>query len=139
MTNNTITEKFRVNRPISIWIISSIALIFGFLTLKSGGEVLFIDGDARQAAGDYVPFVLWFNFVAGLFYIVAAIRLWTMKKCTVWLTLAITFSTLIIFALLAIHIITGGSYEMRTVYAMILRSVVWSAITIYSWNIFWRK
>ncbi len=49
-----------------IWTISLVAIAFGLLTLKEGGSVLFGDTAARTAAGHYVPFVLWFNFVAGL-------------------------------------------------------------------------
>jgi hypothetical protein len=51
-------------RPLAIWIVAFIAMLFGILTVKSGGSVLFIDGIAREEAGNYVPFVLWFNFFA---------------------------------------------------------------------------
>ena len=40
------------------------AVIFGLLTIISGGRTLF-DAEAQQRAGNYVAFVLWFNFVAG--------------------------------------------------------------------------
>ena len=53
------------DRSIGVWIVSSIAIVFGLLTLKAGGSVLFIDGTAREEAGNYVPFVVWFNFSAG--------------------------------------------------------------------------
>ena len=43
---------------------SIVAIVFGLMTIISGGSVLFIES-ARRAAGDYVPFVLWFNFLAG--------------------------------------------------------------------------
>ena len=46
-------------------VIAVIAIAFGLLTLKSGGAVLFIDGAGRVAAGNYVPFVLWSNFLLG--------------------------------------------------------------------------
>ena len=49
-------------RSIGIWMAAVVALVFGMLTIKSGGSVLFIDGIAREDAGNYVPFVLWFNF-----------------------------------------------------------------------------
>jgi len=42
-----------------------IGALFGLLTIREGGAVLFVDGAARVAAGDFVPFVLWFNFLAG--------------------------------------------------------------------------
>ncbi|WP_425478346.1 hypothetical protein [Stenotrophomonas pictorum] len=51
----------------AIWmrVVSLIAIGFGLMTIWEGGAVLFVDGAARQAAGHYVPFVLWFNFLAG--------------------------------------------------------------------------
>ena len=54
-----------------IWPAIFIAIVFGIMTIKSGGAVLFTDGEARLAAGDYVSFVLWFNFLAGFLYVVA--------------------------------------------------------------------
>lgn len=125
-------------RTLGIWFFSLLAVAFGFLTLKSGGEVLFIDGEARLAAGNYVPFVLWFNFIAGFVYIVAAIGLWKMQRWSAQLSFLLAAATLIIFATLGLHILNGGEYEMRTVYAMTLRSVVWSVIAAYTWQYFLR-
>ena len=42
-----------------------VAVLFGLLTVFSGGRTLFGGEGARLAAGAIVPFVLWFNFVAG--------------------------------------------------------------------------
>jgi len=47
--------------------------IFGALSVKSGGEVLFIDGAGREAARNYLPYVVWFNFLAGFAYIAGAV------------------------------------------------------------------
>ena len=41
--------------------VATLAIVFGILTIKSGGEVVFGVSDARAAAGNYVPFVVWFN------------------------------------------------------------------------------
>ncbi|RKZ68281.1 MAG: hypothetical protein DRQ44_04675, partial [Gammaproteobacteria bacterium] len=71
---------FSRNSSIGIWIVPVIAVVFGLLTIKSGGSVLFIDGADRQAAGNYVPFVLWFNFSAGFLYIVAGVGIWMQKQ-----------------------------------------------------------
>lgn len=125
-------------RSIGIWFFSLLACVFGVLTLKSGGSVLFIDGVARQAAGDYVPFVLWFNFSAGFIYILTAIALWLMRPWAVWLSLLLVISTLITFAALGLYIHNGGAYEMRTVIAMTLRITVWIVITVFAWNNFKR-
>jgi len=127
------------NRTISIWVFSLLAGIFGLLTIKSGGAVLFIDGEARQAAGHYVPFVLWFNFCAGFVYIVAGIALWLMHSWSAWLSLLLAISTLLIFAAFGLHILNGGDYETRTVMAMTLRSGIWTMIAFFTWNLFLRN
>ena len=105
--------------------VAIVAFVFGALTVKSGGSVLFIDGADRAAAGDYVPFVLWFNFLAGFAYMVAAMSIYFWKASAAKLAVAIAVLTILVFAALGIHILMGGAYEMRTVYAMTLRSVVW--------------
>ena len=121
------------NRSIGIWLISAIAVVFGLLTIKSGGSVLFIDGVDRQAAGNYVPFVLWFNFIAGFFYIIAGVGLWLQKPWAARLSIVIVVTTLIVYAALGLHIFSGGLYETRTIMAMALRSVLWAFIAILSY------
>ncbi len=69
---NTHTQQ----RGIQTWAISLVAVAFGLLTIKEGGTILFGGEAARAAAGNYVPFVLWFNFLAGFAYVVAGIGLW---------------------------------------------------------------
>jgi hypothetical protein len=125
-------------RTIGIWFFSFLAAVFGLLTLKSGGEVLFIDGEARLAAGHYVPFVLWFNFSAGFVYIIAAIALWKMRPWSAWLSFLLATATLIVFSAFSLYIVNGGEYEMRTVFAMTLRSIVWIVITVFAWRRFLR-
>lgn len=111
--------------------VAVIALAFGLLTLKSGGGVLFVEGP-RLAAGDYVPFVVWFNFLAGFAYITAAIGLWRWERWAARLAAAIAILTLLTFAAFGLHVLTGGAFEMRTVGAMTLRSGVWTAIAVAS-------
>ncbi len=103
------------------------AVVFGALTLRSGGGVLF--GDGTQAAGNVVGFVLWFNFLAGFAYVAAGIGLWLRRGWSAWLALALAAGTLVIFAAFGIHIAAGGAFEARTVVAMSLRSGFWIAMT----------
>ena len=126
-------------RSIGIWVFSILAAVFGVMTIKSGGSVLFVDGEARQAAGHYIPFVLWFNFSAGFVYVITAIALWLMRPWSAWLSLLIAGSTLAIFAALGLHILNGGEYETRTVMAMILRSGIWIVIATFAWHRFLRN
>lgn len=126
-------------RPYIIWFVSVIAALFGLMTIKSGGAVLFVEGEARNAAGNYVPFVLWFNFLAGFVYITAAIGIVLQQKWAAHLAILLAASTLIVFALFGIQIFNGNEYETRTVAAMTLRSSIWTAIATYTWFRFLRK
>ncbi len=126
--------SIKSERSISIWIITTVAVLFGLLTIKSGGSVLFIDGPARQAAGNYVPFVLWFNFLAGFVYIIAGLGLWMQKQWAVWLSVFIALATLAIFAIFGIVVLNGEAYEVRTVAAMSLRTVVWALIATFTYR-----
>lgn len=111
-------------------------VLFGLLTLKEGGSVLFFDGPARLAAGHYVPFVLWFNFLAGFGYVIAGIGLWMRRSWAVWLTIAIAVATALTFAGFEAHIYAGGAYETRTLVAMSLRTLVLTAVSVIAWRQF---
>jgi len=124
----------RINkRPVWVWVTSIIAIVFGVMTIKSGGDVLFIDGEARQAAGNYVNFVLWFNFLAGFFYIATGVSIWLKKVWAQTAAVALAISTLLVFGVFGLHILTAGEYEQRTVIAMSIRSLVWVAIAVTCW------
>ena len=60
-----------------------VAVLFGLLTVFSGGRTLFGGEGARLAAGAIVPFVLWFNFVAGFAYVVCGLGLWKRQRWSV--------------------------------------------------------
>jgi len=117
-------------RGISIWAISLIAVGFGLLTIREGGTVLFGDAAARAAAGNYVPFVLRFNFMAGFAYVIAGIGLWRQQRWAVWLAVAIAAATTLAFAAFGVHVAGGGAYAQRTVIAMSLRTLVWTTISV---------
>ena len=120
-------------RPVGIWAISVIALIFGGLTIKSGGLVLFTDGEFHQQQGNYVPFVLWFNFFAGFAYIIAAIGLFKMSRWAGYLAYLIASATAIVFVLFGLHVMDGGLYEVKTVGAMSIRTIVWVVISVVAY------
>lgn len=122
-------------RPVGIWIISVIAIVFGLLTVKSGGLVLFVDGEFRQQAGHYVPFVVWFNFLAGFFYLIAGYGLWRQQHWGVWLSATLTMASILVFVIFGFYINEGGSYETRTVIAMSARCTVWSVIALFSYKL----
>lgn len=105
----------------------ALAVLFGVATLVSGGRVL-VGGAARAAAGDVVPFVLWFNTASGLLYVVAGAGLIARQRWAAHLSVAIAIAIFAAFAALGMHIALGGAFEPRTVAAMMLRASVWAAI-----------
>lgn len=114
-------------------IISLIAVGFGLLTIKAGGAVLFGDAAARLDAGNYVPFVLWFNFLAGFAYVIAGVGIWGRRQWSMWLSAAIALATSMVFVVFGMYVLAGGVFEQRTVIAMSLRSGIWISIGIFSW------
>jgi len=110
------------------WVLSATAILFGLLTVKSGGQVLFGADVYRDAAGSYVPFVVWFNFLAGFAYLIAGVGILLGRHWSVHLSIAILLATVLAFAAFGVHVANGGAYEGRTVAAMALRCLVWAAI-----------
>ncbi|MEP1535652.1 MAG: hypothetical protein ABJQ34_19900 [Paracoccaceae bacterium] len=114
--------------------VAVVAIVFGVLTVFSGGLALFGGDDARASVGDAVPFVLWFNFLAGFAYVVAGIGLFLRHQPAVWLSIGIAVATALVGVALSVHVLQGGLFEMRTVGAMILRTGVWVVISIAAWR-----
>jgi hypothetical protein len=112
--------------------VGGVAAAFGLLTISAGGSALFGGPAAREAAGAVVPFVLWFNFLAGFAYVAAGIGLWRRRRWAATLAIVIAASTVAVFAAFGVHVVRGGGYEMRTVGAMTLRSLAWLAIAWFS-------
>jgi hypothetical protein len=118
------------DRPRWALVAAAVAVLFGILTVASGGRALFGGEAARAAVGNAVAFVLWFNFLCGFAYVLAGIGLFLWRRWAALLSAAIAFATVLVFAALAWHIASGGAFEMRTVVAMVLRSGIWIAIAI---------
>lgn len=112
------------NRPLRIT--GGVAIAFGLLTVVSGGTTLL----GALEMGAVVLFVLWFNTLAGLAYVVAGLGLWQGRRWAWPLSLAIFAATLLVFVAFGLHVAQGGAFEMRTVYAMALRSAVWGVIAL---------
>lgn len=118
-----------ITRNSGLLIAAIVALLFGVLTVVSGARALFGGVEARAAMGDIVPFVLWFNFLAGFAYVTTGIGLILQHRWSVWLSIVILAGTTLVLALFGVHVAQGGAFEMRTVGAMILRTTVWVAIS----------
>jgi hypothetical protein len=106
------------------------AMAFGLLTVVSGGTALMGAIDM----GAVVPFVLWFNFLAGVAYLGGGLLLWQGRAMALPVALAILIATLAVFAAFGWRVASGAAYEMRTVGAMALRSGFWAVMSWVAWR-----
>jgi hypothetical protein len=113
-------------RTRSLTVAAIVAVVFGLLTIVSGGRALFGGADM----GAVVPFVLWFNFLAGFAYVLAGLGLWYRTNWATGLSLVIALATAAVFAGFLWQVWTGTAYEARTMGAMGLRLAVWTMISI---------
>jgi len=126
------------SRPRWATLAALIAGGFGVVTIVVGGKTLFGGPAERAAAGNIVPFVLWFNFIAGFAYVTAGYGIFLWKRWATQLSAVIAVATIAAFIALGIHILLGGAFEIRTVGAMTVRSFVWIAIAIAAYRAYGR-
>lgn len=116
---------------IIVLILGLLAIGFGVMTIKSGGFALFGGIEGKEFAGKYAPFVLWFNFIAGFFYVIAGIGITLRTKWALKISFALAILTSLVFIAFGVHILIGNPYEMRTVGAMTVRTVFWVMISVF--------
>jgi hypothetical protein len=107
-----------------------LAAAFGLLTVVSGGTALLGAIDM----GAVVPFVLWFNFLAGAAYVAGGILLWRGHPAALPVALGIAAATAVVFAAFGWRVAAGGAFEMRTVGAMTLRTAFWAVMAWVAWQ-----
>ncbi len=94
---------------------------FALLTLFLSIAVIFDLFDIREKEGNYVPFIVWSNFISSIIYLIAVYGLNKLKKWSTWLLgLAVVMLTPP-FIGLKVHISNGGIYEPKTINAMMFR------------------
>ncbi len=113
---------------------SLIAVFFGVATVVSGGSVLFGSDEQRAAAGAWIPFVVTFNFAAGFAYVTAGIGLWLRRRWAAWLASIIAATTALVFVAFGVHVLAGGDYELRTVVAMTVRTLLWLGLAVLAFR-----
>ena len=121
------------------YIIAAIVVVFGLLTLFLSGSVIFDLFGIREKEGNYVPLVVWANFISSILYLVAAYGLFKMKNWSVWLLVVSVFILVAAFIGLKIHINDGGLYEAKTVNAMLFRIGLTILIAVVSYSLLKNK
>ncbi|MEZ5042144.1 MAG: hypothetical protein R2828_19760 [Saprospiraceae bacterium] len=97
---------------------------FALLTLFLSTSVIFNLLGIRAREGNFVPFVVWANFVCSLVYLAAAYGLFRQGRHPHRLLLAAAGLLVLAFIGLLLHINTGGLYEAKTIFALLFRTAV---------------
>ena len=126
-------------KHIILKITASALLLFALLTLFLSGSVIFDLFDIREKEGNYVPLVVWANFISSILYLVAAYGLFKMKKWSFWLLVVTVFILVAAFTGLKIHINNGGLYEAKTVNERIFRIALTILLAVASYLLLQNK
>lgn len=114
--------------------LAAAAVVFGALTIFSGGRALFGSAESQAAVGNAVPFVLWFNFLAGFGYVLAGGGLWLKRWWAFGAAAVLVLATALVAVVFGIHVLGGAAYEQRTVAAMGIRLAFWSLVSAVVWK-----
>lgn len=111
-------KKNKILRFVTLFILTAFAL----LTLFLSSSVIFDWFGIRAKEGNYVPLVVWANFISSGLYLIAAFGLLKLKKWTVKLLLVSVFILIGALIGLYVHINAGGLYETKTIGALFFRT-----------------
>lgn len=109
--------------------ISYFAIIFGIMTIFSGGQNLF-NSEVIKTQGNVIPEILWFNFSAGFVYLLIATLVLMQKKIALRITATLSALNFVALLHLINHVSQNGAYEVKTIFAMSFRTIFWFAFLI---------
>ena len=119
----------RKNRALR-YFIAVLIIFFGLITLFMSSSVIFDWFGIREMEGNYVPFIVWANFIASILYLIGALGLLKSKKWTVSVLILAVVLLLVALMGLFIHINLGGLFEKKTIGAMVFRIIVTIAFAV---------
>ncbi|HLV43007.1 MAG TPA: hypothetical protein VKY37_12060 [Brumimicrobium sp.] len=109
-------------KKIATYASALILLAFGMLTLFLSTSIIFDLFGIRAIEGNYVPLIVWANFLASMLYLIAAYGFFMERKWTVYV-LGTAYALLVLaFIYLILYINNGGVYEKKTIGAMTFRT-----------------
>lgn len=115
------------------YIIATVLIAFGLLTLFLSSSVIFDLFGVREKQGNYVLFVVYANFICSIIYLLAA---YGFIKNMKWTTILLGISTIVLivaFIGLSVHINSGEIYETKTIGAMIFRITITLGFTLLAY------
>jgi hypothetical protein len=109
----------------------AVAVVFSLLTLVEGSRVLL--GTAETGCVVLMPLLLY-NVVMAFVGMVAGGGLWMGRKWGLALSGGIAASHIVVLLIVGALYTSGGDVALRSVQAMILRSVVWTVVAWIGWK-----
>ena len=105
--------------------------LFGLVTLFMSSAVIFDWLGIREKEGNFVPAVVWANWLCGFLYLICAYAVFKNSlRAKIPLIIAL-FILIAAYLYLIIHISNGGLYETKTVGAMAFR-IVFTALYLFT-------
>ena len=116
------------------YVVAIVLIAFALVTVFMSSSVIFDWFGIREKEGDYVPFIVWTNFIAGFIYLISAYGFLKAKKWTFWVLIGTAIFLVTALIILGLYIDAGGIFELKTVGAMgfrIILTFVFSLIAYY--------
>jgi hypothetical protein len=117
------------------YILATVLLLFGLLTVTLTTSVLFDWFGLRAREGNYVMSIVVANLIAGVLYLIAAVGV---IKGSTWMAkpLLVAIAVLVLGQILFfVHVVNGGLYETKTVGAMIFRIALTVLFTVLAFQV----
>lgn len=110
-------------------IAASIAVVFSFLTIAEGLQVLL--GINKPEHVVMMPLLIY-NVIMAFIGVVVGVMLWLNRVRALKLAVIVTSIHLIVLVLVSIMYVMGGVVAAHSVQAMVIRSIVWLAIVWFT-------
>lgn len=130
-----LNEQMMMKNKITRYVTAIVLIVFASATLFMSSSVIFDWFGIREKEGDYVPFIVWTNFIAGFLYLISAYGFLKFKKWTFWVLTVTAVLLVIALIVLALYIDHGGIFELKTVGAMGFRislTIIFAVIAYYN-------
>lgn len=116
-----------MNKTIYKKIAASVAVVFSLLTIVEGTQVLL--GITQPEYVVLTP-LLVYNVLMGFVGLYAGVLIWRNHGWSLRLSKMVTVAHIIVLLIVGVIYLTGGAVASHSINAMIIRSVIWSAITL---------
>ena len=107
--------------------------ILGVVSLFMTASIIFDLFEIREKEGNYVPFIVYANFVCSFLYLYCCYGFFTKNKCTTTCLFIAVGILIVAYIALIIYIQVGGVFEMKTVKAMLARISLTILLAGISW------